>query len=74
MGRVHVITNAKTGKVEVVAFSAQEEAEADAAVSPVADAKRDPLTEIEELKAALIEKGIIAASDIASESKAMTDG
>lgn len=70
MGRSHVVMNAKTGEVTVVAFTPQEEAEADAVV--VRETPRDPLAEIEELKAALIEKGVIAASDIV-ESK-VTDG
>lgn len=64
MGRTHVVTNANAGDVTVVAFTVQEEAEADAAVASVPETKRDSLAEIEELKSVLIRKGVISSSDL----------
>lgn len=79
MTRIHVETNAGTGKTTEIPFTPQEEADADAAEAAAAAAPppRDPLAEVDALKAdileskkasaALIAKGIITKQDIDSQ-------
>lgn len=76
MARVHVETDARTGKITEVPFTDQEEIDADAAEAAAAAAPppRDLLAELDALKtdlleskkasAALVAKGVITQADI----------
>ena len=59
MTRMHVETNAKTGVATTRPYTVEEEAKADAVV--LQPRPRDPLAELDALKAKLVAKGVIEA-------------
>lgn len=54
MARIHVTTDAQTGKTTTVPFTPEEEKAADDLVIVTEAPKRDPLAEIDALKALLV--------------------
>lgn len=67
MPRIHVVVNALTKETHEIPFTPQEEAAADLAFAnlPVPEEKRDPLAELDALKAVLVAKGQITEIEAA---------